>query len=201
MKQRMKMKSKGKKIICAIIFLFAGQTLLGSTNSLAVVQTAWNQLTNQVPIQECSDCLTIYEPLNFNSFSKRDAYKAFAQTISNDWASILTSFSLIGTNETERLAVLGIGKCFSEDFYISYCTTLADLQHTKIISDKELRWGLLAGRYDLHTCLIRRYRESPVTNLITKLIVSFPAEASTWNEIMQGITYTNYVDEIESGLW
>ena len=173
---------------------------LSMVNGLEVEKNAWAQLTNIISRKELRNNLAVDESINFDHFMRCASYQEFARVISNNWQSVLTSFSAVGTNETERIALVGVGKSFGEDFYIAYGITLANLYQEHIVTSNELEWYIASRLISLDTCLIRRYQEPQVTNFVSKLKVAFPAR-STWDRILSGVAYTNYLEEVEAGLW
>lgn len=173
---------------------------LSMVNGLEVEKNAWTQLTNTLSKEELHNNLTVDESINFDQFMRCAPYQEFARAISNNWQSVLTSFSAVGTNEAERIALVGVGKSFGEDFYIAYGITLANLYQEHIVTSNELEWYIASRLISLDTCLIRRYQEPQVTNFVSKLKVAFPAR-STWDRILSGAAYTNYLEEVEAGLW
>ena len=173
---------------------------LSMVNGLEVEKNAWAQLTNTISRKELRNNLAVDESINFDHFMRCAPYQEFARIVSNNWQSVLTSFSAVGTNEAERIALVGVGKSFGEDFYIAYGITLANLYQEHIVTSNELEWYIASRLISLDTCLIRRYQEPQVTNFVSKLKVAFPAR-STWDRILSGVAYTNYLEEVEAGLW
>ena len=142
------------------------------------------------------------EPMNFADFSGRHpSYRAFAVTVSNNWCVALSNFCAIATNETERLLLIGVGQQFDEDFYIDYMGTLSDLRTNNVITAEELQWAASPIRAYLLTCILRRYSEPKVIQLVNKYRVSRPHLTDYWNDILSGAAYTNYLEEVEMGLW
>ena len=140
------------------------------------------------------------EVLNFESFGRYTSYQDFAVAVSNDWRSVLGSFNAITTNKVDRLLLLGVGKQFDEDFYIDYISELCVLCTNNIITSGEMDWAITSTRYDLQSCFIRRYKESRVVKVIEQLRIVNPP-ASYWNKLLSGEEYTNYLHEVEAGLW
>lgn len=173
---------------------------LSMVNGLEVEKNAWAQLTNTISRKELRNNLAVDESINFDQFMRCAPYQEFARVISNNWQSVLTSFLAVGTNEAERIALVGVGKSFGEDFYIAYGITLANLYQEHIVTSNELEWYIASRLISLDTCLIRRYQEPQITNFVSKLKVAFPAR-STWDRILSGAAYTNYLEEVEAGLW
>ena len=141
------------------------------------------------------------DAMNFEGVSDVPTYAGFAASVSNCWREMLENFEVIATNNLERLLVLGVGKQYSEDFYIDYMGVLSDMRTNSIITAKELAWAQASTRYDLMSCLIRRYKEPKVIELVNKYKTSMPASSNRWNDILSGVAYTNYLEEVEAGLW
>ena len=140
------------------------------------------------------------EVLNFESFGRYTSYQDFAVAVSNDWRSVLGSFNAITTNKVDRLLLLGVGKQFDEDFYIDYISELCVLCTNNIITSGEMDWAITSTRYDLQSCFIRRYKESKIIALLNSLKSVFPNRL-LWDRILSGERYTNYLHEVEAGLW
>jgi len=147
------------------------------------------------------DYWTMDEAMNFEWFRTNAVYCSLSSVISNDWEDVLASLPTIATNNLERLLVLGVGKQYDEDFYIDYMEALSDMKTNNLISAKEFAWARASTRYDLMSCLARRYQEPKVIGLVNKYKTSIPSQTNLWNSILSGAAYTNYLEEIEIGLW
>ena len=147
------------------------------------------------------DYSMLKDAMNFEGVGAVPAYAGFASSISNCWREVLENFEVIATNRLERLLVLGVGKQYSEDFYIDYMGVLSDMRTNSIITAKELEWAQASTRYDLMSCLIRRYHEPKVIDLVNKYKISMPTSSNRWNNILSGAAYTNYLEEVAAGLW
>lgn len=190
-----------RTVVCAALCAIGiGLGGLVAEDSATMVNAKLSQLKAEIPRRMLEDGLSIHESLNFDQFATNRAYRAFAASISNEWRTVLVDFRRLGTNETDRLAVLGVGKCFDENFFIAYCKSVADLQAKGMVSERELEWALASGRTDLDTCLLRRYAEPEVKSLVLKLKSAFPKNGG-WDGILTGRAYTNYVEEVEAGVW
>ena len=141
------------------------------------------------------------EAMNFEWFCTNTVYRAFSTVVSNDWAEVLALLPNVATNDLERLFVLGVGKQYDEDFYVDYMGVLSDMKTNSLITAKEFNWARASTRYDLMSCLIRRYQEPKVIGLVNKYKISLPAHTNLWNSILSGAAYTNYLEEVEIGLW
>ena len=141
------------------------------------------------------------DALNFECLLPVPVYRDFAASISNDWLGVLQTLDMVATNNLERLFVLGVGKQYDEDFYIDYMDVLSDMKTNSLITAKEFNWARASTRYDLMSCLIRRYQEPKVIDLVNKYKISLPAQTNRWNAILSGAAYTNYLEEVEIGLW
>lgn len=141
------------------------------------------------------------DAMNFECLSKTPAYNTLACSVSNDWRTVLQKLDSVATNDLERLLVIGVCKYFDEDFYISYLGVLSEMSTNNQISCSELSWAQSSTRYDLMSCLYRRYDEPATIDLVNKLIIAQPARTNRWNKILSGEAYTNYLEEVEAGLW
>ena len=147
------------------------------------------------------DYWTLEEPMNFEGLGENHSYRSFSDAVSNNWESTLSSLSVVATNNLERLLVLGVGKQYDEDFYVGYMEVLSDMRTNSMISAKEFTWARASTRHDLMSCLIRRYQEPKVRALLNKYKISIPAQTNRWDDILSGAAYTNYLEEVEAGLW
>lgn len=142
------------------------------------------------------------ESMNFIGFSEKyDSYGEFARSVSNCWREALSNFGLIATNAVDRFLLLGVGEQFDEDFYIDYMDGVVDLNTNGIVTASELNWIAWPPRPDLLTCIRRRYRESKVMTLVDKYKIAMPQKTNYWNDVLSGAAYTNYLEEVEAGLW
>ena len=147
------------------------------------------------------DYWTIEDAIDFEWFREESAYRRFALVVSNNWSNAILHLSELSTNDFERLLMLGAGKSYDEDFYIDYIDTIATMTTNNIVSARELSWARASKRFDLNSCLIRRYQEPKVVELVNKLNVVMPQQESRWNDILSGAAYTNYLEEVAMGLW
>ncbi len=143
----------------------------------------------------------ITEAYNFEWFHPTSSYSLFAETVSNCWGDVLANFDTVATNDFERLLLLGVGKHYGEDYYMDYLSRLADLRTNNVITAKEFTWARISTRHDLRSCFYRRYQEPKVREIIEKMILAEPQRTNSWNRVLTGEAYTNYLEEVEAGLW
>lgn len=136
----------------------------------------------------------ISEPLSFDVMSRSVAYRNFAASISNDWSYAVTHLSQLATNQWERLVTIGVGKTYDEDFYLSACTRLADLEQAGSITRKELLFMLSSSRTNIDMCVVSRYREPAVTNLVEKLRRVIPDD-TYWDSVLSGEAYLDRISK------
>jgi len=128
------------------------------------------------------------------------AYCVLCQTVSNDVATVFHGMPQITTNAAERLLLMSTAWQYDENFYLRAYTVLADMALSNQVSSAELEWFSLPKRNDLANCIRCRYRESQVTNLAYK-ISQVTGDLNTYHEIVTGVSYTNYLEEVAAGLW
>ena len=139
--------------------------------------------------------------MNFECIKETPDYRAFASVVSNDWTLALEHLNELATNNLERLLILGVGKTYDEDFYIEYMSVLASMTTNNLLLAKEFSWARASTRFDLQSCLFRRHQEPKVIELIDKYKAVQPGRTNYWNRVLSGEAYTNYLEEVESGLW
>lgn len=188
-----------KRIVLSL-FLLSGLVSFADTNGLEEVRRRLDDVmlycaSNRV------DYWVVEEAMNFESFHTNQVYNTFAISVSNDWTNVLCRIDNVTTNSLERLLSLGVGKHFGEQFYIDYIDVLADMRTNNVISSGELSWARASARFDLMSCFIRRYQEPKVRNIIGKFLVAEPSHSNRWNQVLSGAAYTNYLEEVEAGLW
>ena len=171
-----------------------------TTNCIAEIRREVGAV-NALCLSNKWDYWTIEEALNFEWFRTNAEYRSFANAISCNWQSVLQCLDAVATNGMERLLVLGVGKQYGEDFYMDYIGELSDMRTNSLITANEFEWARASTRYELMSCLIRRYREPKVMGLLEKLKVSIPQNTDEWNKIISGEAYTNYLEEVSAGLW
>lgn len=189
-----------KKIVMFFVILSLAVLLCADTNSLHVVRQRLDTVMSYCASNRLDYC-SMDEAMNFEWFQTNGVYNSFSVTISNDLANVLAKFSEIATNSLERLLVLGVGKHFDEDFYIAFIDALSGMRTNKVISAREFSWAQTSARFDLMSCFIRRYQEPRVRVVIEKLSVAEPNHSNHWNKVLSGVAYTNYLEEVEIGLW
>lgn len=132
---------------------------------------------------------------------KEPTYASLADAVTNDWRTVLANLGHVATNDVERLLIIGVGLHYNEDFYLDFCSVLCDMHKNGVLTANEFLNGRASHRYDLHSCLIRRYQEPKVIELINKYKVAMPAQTNYWDSVLSGQAYTNYLQEVEAGLW
>lgn len=170
------------------------------TNDISCVRTALDVLDCACATNKW-DYWTVEEAVNFEWLKDKQVYREFASVVSNDWSSVLGHLGELATNNLERLLVLGVGKTYDEDFYIEYMGALAGMATNNAVSVDELSWARASTRFDLQSCLFRRYQEPKVINLIEKYKIAMPQQTNHWNDVLSGVAYTNYLEEVAAGLW
>jgi hypothetical protein len=191
-------KMKNKTIV-AVTMVFAIFTLgVRCEDYIDPIRLSLNAVIEQVPERKLEGI--VYEALNFESFGKYQSYRNLSSSVSNDWRGVLYRINNIAANKSERLLLLGVGKQFDEDFYIDFLTELCVLQTNNIITARELDWASASTRYDLDSCLIRRYKEPKVISLVNSMKKIFPQQRF-WDKVLSGERYTNYLHEAAAGQW
>lgn len=186
-----------KRYLFALIVMAVGT--LGA-EGLPGVRVALNEYERLVD-SEYLQASYLRDAQNFNlGLSGSYPYKTFAIAVSNDWRMMLNNMNSIATNSAERLLILGTGRVFDENRYIDYLDTLATMRTNGVISATELKWFEASSRYDQMSCLIRRYRQPNIANLVEKLKIALP-RTNYWDAILSGTAYTNYLEEARAGLW
>ncbi|MBR1871288.1 MAG: hypothetical protein IJ802_05625, partial [Kiritimatiellae bacterium] len=114
---------------------------------------------------------------------------------------VLANIGTVATNNLERQLILGVGLQYGEDFYIDFCMELCDAHTIGAITPQEMERAMTPKRHDLNSCLIRRYQEPKVVELVNKLKIAMPQQESRWNDILSGAAYTNYLEKVAMWLW
>lgn len=170
------------------------------TNSVSVIRTAMNKMIDEIGTKTINNSM-IDDSLNFNhGLMYNPYYLEFSAAITNQWRYALLNLTNITTNTQERRLVIGTGKVYGEDLYIDYLDMLATLKTNNVISCADLSWFEATTRYDLMSCLVRRYRQSKIVSLLHKLDIALP-RGNYWEKIRSGASYTNYLHEVQAGLW
>ncbi len=143
----------------------------------------------------------VEEAMNFERIKESPDYRAFASVVSNDWTLALEHLDELATNDLERLLILGVGKTYDEDFYIEHMGALASMVTNNLVLAEEFSWARASTRFDLQSCLIRRYQEPKVIALIDKYKAVQPDRTNYWDSVLSGVAYTNYLEEVKAGLW
>ena len=167
---------------------------------LAEVRAGLDEICTKTPARDLRYGI-VEEQICFDSFHRSPAYVRLANAVSNDWQTVLANLSQTATNNVERLFVLCVSLQYDENFYLDFCSTLCDMRANNAITARELESAMASRRYDIDTCLIRRYQEPKVVALVNKLKIAMPQQESRWNDILSGAAYTNYLEEVAIGLW
>lgn len=186
-----------KIVLAPMLFAIAG-TGWSDTNLISNARTLLDNAYVNIPpqymesgvLQECIDELY-----------KVPSYAVFANAVTNDWREILANLNEVATNEVERLLIIGVGLHYDEDFYLDFSSVLCDMHTNGVITAEELLFGRASHRYDLNSCMIRRYQEPKVIELVNKYKTANPQQADYWDGVLSGAAYTNYLEEVEAGLW
>ena len=170
------------------------------TNDVSRIRAALNALDSVCATNQWNYWL-VEEAMNFEWIKDVSDYRAFAAVVSNNWTLALEHLNELATNDLERLLILGVGKTYDEDFYIEYMSALASMTTNNLVLAKEFSWARASTRFDLQSCLFRRYQEPKVIELIGKYKAAQPDRTNYWNSVLSGAAYTNYLEEVEAGLW
>jgi hypothetical protein len=187
------------KCLCGILVILFSLDVMSSTGIICQVHQKLITAKSGIP-NDYLDKHVLDEVLNFEGFRKYQSYFQFSNYVSNDFRNIISKFSHVATNEVDRFLLLGVGKQFDEDFYIDFLTELCVLQTNNIITARELDWASASTRYDLDSCLIRRYKEPKVISLVNSMKKIFPQQRF-WDKVLSGERYTNYLHEAAAGQW
>lgn len=189
-----------KRIIMVIATTMLCRALLSDTNELSHVRAELEELEAHCASRNWN-YRVINEVYNFEWLHTTPSYSHFADAVSNCWGDVLADFGNVATNDFERLLLLGVGKHYGEDYYMDYLSGLADLRTNNVITAKEFTWARISTRHDLRSCFFRRYQESHVRGIVEKMILAEPQRTNFWNCVLTGDAYTNYLEEVEAGLW
>ena len=168
-----------------------------STNSIAEVRAAIVSLEEQLTrdqknVGEILDCGI--------SFSTKVEYTALSRSVSNNWQHVLANLGNCTTSQLERLIVLSVRDKFGADFYLEFVNRLVDLKTNSVLSAEELDWAIHTEVPELETYFERKYRVPKVRALAVRLR-SVGGHQDYWNRVLSGAAYTNYLGEVEAGLW
>lgn len=185
-------------LLLALVLIGSAQLPSLGTNLVSTVRVQLDNLHANMPSQDLK-----YEVVveNIDELYREPAYAVFADSITNDWRNVLANLGQITTNGVERLLIIGVGLHYDEEMYLDFCSTLCDMCTNGVITAEELSNGRASHRYDLDSCLIRRYREPKVVDIVNKLKLTMPQQTNYWNDILSGVAYTNYLEEVKIGLW
>lgn len=186
---------KTKVYLCAIIL--AGAFLPARANFVVEVQTRIGRVASELPMRRKNpEMLFNYDIV----FATNASYRALASTVSNNWRNVLANLSLCATNQFERLLVLGVRDRFGADFYMDFMDELVTMKTNGLITAKEFSWARSTEDPELERYLDRRYRTPEVRALVERFKVAEPMN-DAWDDILSGVAYTNYLDEVAAGMW
>ena len=195
--------SKWHKLLmgCAVI-VFNSQLLaeVWTVNDVEDIQASLTRMKSSVAPQYYSSSAML-ETLNFNNgLLLQPPYHEFAVVISNHFPAAMLHLGELTTNALDRLAIIGTGRVFDENCYVDYLDCLVTQCTNGCVSRAELEWFEATSRHDQMSVLIRRYREGKIASLIQRLSVLQPA-SNYWADVLSGVAYTNYLEEVDAGLW
>ena len=192
-----KIKSKCKTM-CAVMVCALAICAGAETDPATRIRMQFDNIHDKLPAK-----YLVYGVLEetIDELYKEPTYAVFADVVTNDWAFALANLGQIATNDVERLLILGVGLHYDENFYLDFFSTLCDMRTNGLITAEEFISGWASHRHDLNSCLIRRYQEPKVVELVNKLKIAMPQQESRWNDILSGAAYTNYLEEVAIGLW
>lgn len=136
----------------------------------------------------------VRDPSGFDMLRMDECYRGFATFVTGRQDVVFAHLGSLATNNWERLVTLGVCKAFDEDWYLRSCAQVADMVNSGVASSNELEWVLSSSRTNIDTCIVRRYKETPVTNLVFKLR-GLVATDAYWDEVLSGVAYTNLLEE------
>lgn len=127
-------------------------------------------------------------------------YHRRVSAVSNNWRSVLANLSLCATNQSERLLILGVRDRFGADFYMDFMDELVTMKTNGLIAAKEFSWARSTEDPELERYLDLKYRTPRVRALVERFKVAEPMN-DVWDDVLSGVAYTNYLDEVEAGMW
>ena len=128
-------------------------------------------------------------------------YMMFSNSVTNQLMNVLTNISSVATNSAEKLLVLGVGEMYDSDYYIEFYSRIAELAIQGLYSRREVKWLSIPHGAQHWNSVRIRYRENAVSNLMHKIRLAVPEWQNRCDEILSGVSYSNYVNEVNSGLW
>ena len=131
-----------------------------------------------------------------------ERYQPLATSISNSWQTVLPMMNSIASNRIERLLLMNTGWWNGESSYCGYMSMLSDLVASNQLDIVELKAFEKAAwnRPGVATSLSRRHSEVEVVNIVDKMRnVGF--DTNYCSRIISGEIYSNYVNQVEDGLW
>ena len=134
------------------------------------------------------------------SFATNGEYEVLTRCVSNDWQNVLGNLDRCASNQFQRLVVLSVRDRFGADFYIDFIGKLVDLRTNGVLSAEELDWAMYTTDPELENYFERKYRNQRVRALAVR-IRAVSNHTNYWDRVLSGLAYTNYIDEVETGLW
>ena len=167
------------------------------TNSIAEVNAAIGSLERRL------SCAQKNVPVILDcgiSFATNGEYGALTRCVSNDWQNVLGNLDRCASNQFQRLMVLSVRDRFGADFYIDFMGKLVDLRTNGVLSAEELDWAMYTTEPELENYFERKYRNQRVRTLAVRIRAA-SNHTNYWDRVLSGLAYTNYIDEVETGLW
>ena len=134
------------------------------------------------------------------SFATNAEYRSLAVVVSNDWRNVLANINMCATNQLERLLILGVRDQFDVGFYLDFLDTAVNMKTNNVISSRELEWVRRTNHPEMERYLVRHYSDLRVREVVLHLQVAEPSRM-LWGRILSGEAYTNYLDQVEVGMW
>lgn len=134
------------------------------------------------------------------SFATNAEYRSLAVVVSNDWRNVLANINLCATNQLERLLVFGVRDQFDVGFYLDFLDAAVSMKTNSVISSRELDWVRGTNHPEMERYLVRHYLDQRVREVVLHLQDAEPSRL-LWGRILSGEAYTNYLDQVEAGMW
>lgn len=133
-------------------------------------------------------------------FAANVSYCTLATVVSNDWRNALANLSRCATNQFERLLVLGVRDRFGAGFYLDFMEELVAMRTNGVISAKEFSWARSTEVPELERYLECHYNTPRVRTVVEMFKIAEPTNPR-WDDVLSGVAYTNYLEEVSAGLW
>lgn len=133
-------------------------------------------------------------------FATNSSYCALAAMVSNNWRVVLENLDRCATNQYERLLLLGTRDRFGADYYMDFMDALVDIRTNGQITAEEFSWTESTEVAGLERLLERDYCLPRVRALVGRFKIAEPNN-SYWDEVLSGVAYSNYLGEVEAGVW